>query len=868
MRELEPKKFQQDALDRLRGFLDDARVFGDPARAFEKWVDTSRRGLWDDYRPLSGMPEVPSVCVRLPTGGGKTLLAAYAVSVMAESTLERPYPLVLWLVPSDTIRKQTLSALKDPGHPYRRALGKGFGGQVRVFDIAEFTQLRPQDLQGNACVVVGTMQTLRVKSTEGRRVYAHNENLEGHFPAEALRTPGLEPIEEGRAGAGTPRFSFANLLKVQRPIVIVDEAHQFVTGLSAEVRERIGPSVVLEMTATPKERESNVLYRASAVELKREEMIKLPVVLTEHANGWQDALCEARKAREGLAALAGAEPEYVRPLLVVQTQNKGQEADWEAVRRHLIANEGLQEGEIAVHTGDRRELDGVDLMSPGCPITTVLTVRALMEGWDCPFAYVLCSTANLGQAQDVEQLLGRVLRMPYARRRKAPELNKAYAHVTSARFGEAARMLYDALVEQGFDPAEAREAVEQRGELPLVPVEEQAPVFAAEVAEAPEFALLPPGERAAVEVRANEAGGFAVRVRGFVVPEAAERIVRAAPEERREVLREEIARHNARCSPAERGLVFRVPRLVVEVEGQRELFDGDTLAELLEWRLLDYPADLSRFAFDEATRAYTLDLEGQSFTLTPLGSAQMELPGSELDAVGLVRWLDGRLHDPAITQGELRAWLLRAVEDALRKPGLSLAVLDRGRYVLARKLREEMDKARAAAAAKGYQELLFGSRTRVVADGTDEFAFRYPPEYTPKSWCRTGYRFGKHYYRPGPGEMSGEGEEFECACELDGMEEVKFWVRNLAGEHRAGSSFWLQTSTDRFYPDFVAALGDGRMFAVEYKGEAYLTNSDSREKEELGRLWADTSGGRAVFAMVWKGRGSRSVREQLKAALG
>lgn len=219
------------------------------------------------------------------------------------------------------------------------------------------------------------------------------EHLAAHIWFSETRTPLPRPKRLPLLGIdkGTAYFLLYNgVLGDKRP--------------NEEVRQRIGPSVVVELTATPKEA-SNVLYRGTAGDLKDDQMIKLPVVLTEHNTNWQDAVREAVRTREKLATLAGNEREYVRPLLLIQAQNAGQEADWKAVRQHLLETEGLAGEEIAVHTGDKRELDGVDLFSPTCPVTTIITVQALKEGWDCSFAYVLCSTANIGVPGDVEQLL-------------------------------------------------------------------------------------------------------------------------------------------------------------------------------------------------------------------------------------------------------------------------------------------------------------------------------------------------------------------------------------------------------------------------------------------------------------------------------
>ena len=176
------------------------------------------------YRPLTGLTDVPYVCLRLPTGGGKTVLAAHAIAVARDAWIEKDWPMALWLVPTNTIRRQTAEALKNRHHPYRRVLDDVFDGRVRVFDIADFTHIRPHDIRDQCCIVVGTIQTLRVTNTEGRKVYAHNEDMEPHFTRPATTLQGLETLE-----SGSPKFSFANLMHLHRPLMIVDEAQNAVT---------------------------------------------------------------------------------------------------------------------------------------------------------------------------------------------------------------------------------------------------------------------------------------------------------------------------------------------------------------------------------------------------------------------------------------------------------------------------------------------------------------------------------------------------------------------------------------------------------------------------------------------------------------
>src|SRR3984893_16534406 len=172
------KKYQTKTLAVLQAYLEAARTVG-AKPAFDN-MDKAGVRAPRPYRPVDGLETVPYVCLRLPTGGGKTLLSAHTVKIAADAYLEREFPIVLWLVPTNTIRAQTLETLKKPGNPNYETLRAAFDGRCRVFDIADSVQITPADLQTHACVVVATMQTLRVseRNTEARKVYAHNENLE------------------------------------------------------------------------------------------------------------------------------------------------------------------------------------------------------------------------------------------------------------------------------------------------------------------------------------------------------------------------------------------------------------------------------------------------------------------------------------------------------------------------------------------------------------------------------------------------------------------------------------------------------------------------------------------------------------------
>jgi type III restriction enzyme len=177
---------------------------------------------------------------------------------------------------------------------------------------------------------------------------------------------------------------------------------------------------------------------------------------------------------------------------------------------------------------------------------------------------------------------------------------------------------------------------------------------------------------------------------------------------------------------------------------------------------------------------------------------------------------------------------------------VTVAQLARLKYSLRGAVEEKISQLRGAHRREAYQAFLFGPQTAIV-EVDPAFCFEFDADRYAPSWYYDGrYRFKRHYVGP-IGELKGEGEEYECAVRLDQMDEVETWIRNL--DSRPETSFWLQTSTDRFYPDFVARLRDGRIFVVEYKGEDRWSNDDSKEKRALGELWAERSGGRRLFLM-------------------
>ena len=879
------KQYQADTLDVLRRFFEKARIAG-PRNAYETITQApeqaSRLGRYAGaYAPLARLPDIPYVCLRLPTGGGKTLLGAHAVAIVRDAWIEKDHPLVLWLAPTNTIRRQTVQALKDTRHPYRQALDEAFSGRVRVIDIADFTHIRPHDLRDHCCIVAGTIQTLRVKSTEGRKVYAHNENLEPHFATIPESTPGLERLDNGGV-----KLSFANLLHVHRPLMIVDEAHNAVTGLTREMQARVKPCAIIEFTATPRDGRgrplSNILHSVTARELKAEAMIKLPIRLSEH-DTWQGAVSGAIAARASLAERAKEDKDYIRPLVLFQAQPKNQEVTVGALKTYLTEHEGIQPHRIAVATGEQRELDGIDLFDRACGVEYVITIEALKEGWDCSFAYVFCSVARIRSAVDVEQLLGRVLRMPYATRRPISDLNKAYAFVSEPTFGAAAQALADKLVDMGFEEDEARDHIEpvqqQFGGLgDLFEANDKAPpTFRHTVTASPELASrLKEIDHDGVTVHETDTGTIEITIAGRLHIEMEDAILEALPESEWQDFSRAVEKHRLgvreRQSPAEQGEEFKAPRLMSEIQGVLELADMDVFMEYHDWSLLDHSSrmDEDEFAIRETARSFEIDLDGHRVTYQ--FASEEEQLALNVDVEGwtpeaLVLWLDRHVRQPDIRQRELIRWLRDLAGHLIDVRGMHISALMRAKFLLARKVRNKIEAIRRKECETVYQRYLFAPEARVEVSFDHVFTFRNDM-YREGRRYRGRWKPRKHFLdsdRVPAFDGVEDGEEFRCAQAIDSLPGLRYWIRNVA---RDSASFWLPTATGRFYPDFVARLDDGRLLVVEYKGALLTDEPETREKRAIGALWERESGGEGLFHMAEKMVDGKDVRSQLMEKIG
>jgi type III restriction enzyme len=877
------KTYQQSALAVLTQFLTDTR--SKPVSDAYAAILAGQNRTGETYQALFG--DVPCVCLRVPTGGGKTIMAAHAVAMAGKAVLDSDAPIALWLTPSDTIRTQTLEALANPRHPYRQALAHYFGDQVQVCDLESLQTVSPHDVGKAAIVIVATIQSFNVTDTAKRNVYSFFEELAPHFDnLPPNLSAGLEKVSEAdllsqpyltTKDVGRVKYSVANWMHLQRPIVIVDEAHNNRTDRFFKSLGRVNPSCVIEMTATPVPG-NNVLYHVAAAELKAEQMIKLPIVLAEHPQGWRECLRDARLTRDRLELIAQREPDYLRPIALVQAMPINGVATVAVVRQHLIEQEAIPENQIAVATGTQKELDGINLFDPACPIRYVITVEALKEGWDCSFAYVLASLQSVNSSKDVEQLLGRVLRMPYAKNRTQEPLNRAYAHIVADNFAQAAATLKDRMVQNmGFEKLETASIIIPQQPLPLTGGEDGAPTTVGraggaampapaipdchiDLPQVPDTQHWPDEIKAVVQIRPTTQGAT-VLLSGDVSSETlaqAEAFISSTmkPKEREKV-KEQFDAHRAvrqaMRAPAQLGLDFApIPQLCLTVDGHLEVVERETLSSLGDWSLLDHQVQLAGFSITETVNSFEIDVNGAKVTYKHTDAQQLQLntTPSHTSQQDLVRWLDVEVRQPDIGQAQMQAYLVKMATHLMAERGFTLTALVRARFQMAQALAKEIGRLRQLAMAKGFQ----GRLVDMAVPGVEHMAhysFHFQPgQYPARQMYQGSYEFAKHFYpvihdlreKTQAGAVA---EEFRCAMAIDAHAKVKQWVRNI--ERQDKFSFWLPTSTDYFYPDFVAELTDGRVLAVEYKGEPYKTNDDSREKQQVGHQWEQSSNGRCLF---------------------
>lgn len=425
------------------------------------YLDHCKNGLGKNY---------PRTTLKVPTGGGKTLLAVEAIREFQNRFKERKTGLVVWIVPKEIIYNQTIERLRDKSHPYRQLLDQASGGKTIIKEKGE--KLSLQDIDDNLVVLFIMVQSIsRSNSKEALKVFQDSGGYESFFPednrydlhAEWLaEVPNLDTMWNNGEQAQL-LTSLGNAIRVSKPFIIIDEMHTVFTPLAKQTVNNLNPEMVLGLSATPRDG-MNILSTVSGLELKDEEMIKLDLHIhppvSQNENDWEGMINRIKEHRESLEKKAikyrQNTGEYIRPIALLQVERTGKDqrgkgfVHSEDAKEHLVEM-GISPDEIAIKSSSTNDIENIDLLSPECPIRFIITKEALKEGWDCPFAYLLGIIPNVSSNTGVTQLVGRILRQPRAKKTGTKELDESYVYYAKGGTQDILNRVRDGFKEEGLE---------------------------------------------------------------------------------------------------------------------------------------------------------------------------------------------------------------------------------------------------------------------------------------------------------------------------------------------------------------------------------------------------------------------------------
>lgn len=463
---MELKDYQIEVLNDLENYIKKAFVPG-------KRLDESFREYWNEkyvnlkvgekyFHPYNNKSVcgVPRVAAKVPTAGGKTFIACNAIKKIFDGLPEDHTKVVVWFVPSDTILKQTFDNLNNPAHEYRQKLDALFNHSVRCVDKESAllaNGIKPVELREQLTIFVLSVDSF-VEAVHGKdnlgnnklpRAYRQNENLSFVNEINIGKKVDIPQADDN---------SLIVYLAKLNPVVIIDESHNYNSKLRVDLLSNINPCFIYELSATPRE-SSNIISFVDAIKLKNEHMVKLPVIVYNNKST-DDVIVSAKALRDNLELIAIKEEktggEYIRPIVLFQAQSNidDESINFKKIKEKLIET-GIDKDQIKIKTANINELKNVDLMKDDCPVRYIITVDALKEGWDCPFAYILASLANRNSSIAVEQILGRILRQPYAMENtsgsESKYLNMSYVLTSSSQFEDTVKKIVTSLNTCGFN---------------------------------------------------------------------------------------------------------------------------------------------------------------------------------------------------------------------------------------------------------------------------------------------------------------------------------------------------------------------------------------------------------------------------------
>ena len=855
---MEMKNYQKKVIADLTRYLELLNETRDYKAAFRFfWQENSAPtlGLYQDV-----IPGVPNLCFKVPTGGGKTFIACNAIRPIFDALPATKTKAVVWLVPSDAILTQTAKALKDTSHAYRQKIDVDFGGRVEVYTKPELLNgqnFNPTAVTEQISIMVLSYDSFRGRGKEVLKAYQENSNL-----AEFVKVLGRpdNPIEKADE---TALFQIINQLN---PLVIVDESHHARSELSLEMLENFNPCFVLDLTATPK-RESNIISYVDAVQLKGENMVKLPVIVYNRDNQ-KEVLVDAIDLRNRLEEMAIAEQKqtgrYIRPIALFQAEPKGKEdaTTFEKLRNNLV-DAGIPAEQIAIRTADVNELKNTDLMSPDCPVRYIITVNALKEGWDCPFAYILASLANKTSQVDVEQIVGRILRLPHTAPHAQKALNQSYVLTSSNDFNATVQRIIKGLNNAGFSDRDYRvsEPIQPKApEQPPVQIEMDEALFKAKAVSEPDAEDIfdvdgkSIGEELQRRKETEKTPEIVSKVDSMI--EEAERagqvysdaVTRASGDPYTQNMswevREKVTTFSVKPEFQSDIAELKIPQFfqfiseTLFTDGSHVLLDEQQLAE--DFTLRDKDSGIDFAAADDEVREIDVrkDEGGlpKVFKMKTAEQRYFKEYFNSLPPESRVRQCKELMFKQlnklnGVDAAELKAYIERIVGNMSRD---QLSAMEKAPYAYAKKIREKVDYLLAEHCRKTFFEWLQTERIVCLP------SFRLPTSIHPVASTNI---YGKSLYQAEEGGMNGL--ESELVIELTALPNVRWWHRNISRQGFCINGFI------NHYPDIIICTEKGKMICAETKGD-HLKNDNSREKIDLGVAWSNLAGNQFRYYMVFK----------------
>lgn len=853
---MELKPYQQQVIDDLSNFLKYYDRYQPPEAAYNSFWE-EQLGSYDREQGR-GMPPYrkraynkPHVCIKVPTAGGKTYIACNALKPIFESLTATPCNAVVWLVPTNSILQQTIENLSNPNHPYRKRIDSHFQHRAEVFAKEELLNGRgfnPTSVREQLSIMVMSFDSFRSAKKEDRKIYQENGRLAAFVKNPAGKVNDLKEHDPS---------SLINVIRQLHPVVIVDESHNAGTVLSYEMIENLNPRFVLELTATPREG-SNIISFVDAFALKKEHMIKLPVIVYNHHDK-TDVIHSALQLRQRLENKASAEhkngAKYIRPIILFQAQSKGKEehTTFEKIKANLLAL-AIPEAQIAIKTATINELRGVDLMSEDCEIRYIITVNALKEGWDCPFAYILASLADRSSDVDVEQILGRVLRQPFARKHNEPLLNLSYVLTASSKFKATLDNITSGLNRAGFSDkdyyaSDQSEPDKNNAFEQLISTSEKSEIGEDTIEVARIMSAMDDKESkpssAVAEIESNAIASQ------DAYDQEADLVARTGNAFSSKFLKENSTHYNIKDIFRETASAIKIPQLFVP-QPPLPLFEQE-----FPWEKLHKSKLLEEFPLSQAdsqitigqieSPMYKLDLEatgkeeyqlsrqrikGQLFEAF---SEQLRTMSEEnqRDRLGEVMYKIVKDYR-SIDDTEIRSYITRAISQL----DATTLVDVLGRHYEYKKLLEnKIDKESTDFAYKVFFD--WCDTDKISAQPSYEFPEFIIPVKTAPSITKSLYKK--------EGRLNGFEEQ--VIERVANLENVLFWHRIL---ERKPNSFHINGFVNH-YPDFVVATKKGTIIMLEAKGDD-RDNSDSKRKVRLGKTWAQLAGPNYKYMMTFENR--------------